>query len=318
MSSPASASPFLFAVEAGKIREVADALRDPREIFRSEEAARAAGHPGIPAPIVFSRTTAFVAPLESSLNAQGRTGAEPSRGRHAGQEWIIRRPLYAGRSYQVTPWRVVADTTRRSRTGGGLRFLTGEREFRDTGDSCVVMTERMTGVVLEASPVRAAPPSDIAARETPAETGAQRRVRTFASEWRRALPGAPLAEVEIGPLRLTDFVRFAGAIGDFTPIHHDAEHARRYGLVDVIAMGTLPAGLSLSLIEQGYGLAAIEAVQLRFHEPLYVNRGVNVSVVAGARSSERAPCAELRVSDSRGAPILSGSVRASARMDAPE
>ncbi len=45
-----------------------------------------------------------------------------------------------------------------------------------------------------------------------------------------------------GPLGRVDIVRYAGASGDFNPIHIDAPYARATGAPDVFAMGMLPAG----------------------------------------------------------------------------
>ena len=50
--------------------------------------------------------------------------------------------------------------------------------------------------------------------------------------------GMKLPSKSKGPLTVTDMVVFAGASGDFNPIHHDREHARDYeGLPDVILHG---------------------------------------------------------------------------------
>jgi acyl dehydratase len=53
-----------------------------------------------------------------------------------------------------------------------------------------------------------------------------------------------VSERSVGPLTLTDFVRFAGAVGDFNPMQHDDEHARRHGHPGVFGMGMFAAGLA--------------------------------------------------------------------------
>lgn len=55
--------------------------------------------------------------------------------------------------------------------------------------------------------------------------------------------GATMPEVTVGPLTRTDFVRYAGAGGDFNPIHHDEEFAHAAGLPTVFGMGMLHAGM---------------------------------------------------------------------------
>ena len=44
-------------------------------------------------------------------------------------------------------------------------------------------------------------------------------------------------------LGITRIVEFAGASGDFNPIHHDVDFARSLGHRDVFAMGMLPASV---------------------------------------------------------------------------
>lgn len=56
------------------------------------------------------------------------------------------------------------------------------------------------------------------------------------------MPGMELGEVVFGPLERVDIVRYAGASGDFNPIHIDEGYARSTGAPTVFAMGMLPAG----------------------------------------------------------------------------
>src|SRR2546423_11688449 len=65
------------------------------------------------------------------------------------------------------------------------------------------------------------------------------------------LPTAPVALAEgdqmpattAGPTTRTDFVRYAGASGDFHPLHHDEVYAREARLPGVFGMGLLHAGI---------------------------------------------------------------------------
>jgi acyl dehydratase len=297
---------FLFPVEAGKIREVADALHDERALFRSADVARDAGFPAIPAPLIFTRTSYFHSSELTSVSAQ--IGVDPNNSRHAGQEWSNESPLYAGSVYEVTAWRITGEEVKRNRAGAKLRFVTAEREFRSNAK--LAIRERTTNVVLDAQAGR--PTADAAAATAPSFAAGNpqwtRELRAFAGDWRQARPGDRLAEAVIGPLGLTDIVRFAGAIGDFTAIHHDPAVAQRSGLADIIAMGSFPVGLALGLAEEGYGISRLRSVRIRFHEPLYVNRSVTIRLDAAQDTSAAAPSADLDVRDSLGARILSGTV----------
>ena len=51
-----------------------------------------------------------------------------------------------------------------------------------------------------------------------------------------AVGDAPAPRV-VGPLSVADFVRYAGASGDFNPLHYDETIARAAGFESVFAQG---------------------------------------------------------------------------------
>ena len=73
-----------------------------------------------------------------------------------------------------------------------------------------------------------------------------------------------------GPLSLEDFVRYAGASGDFNPLHYDRAAAERAGLPDVIAQGMLLSGLLASSLETWFGPGSVRDLSVRFRRPAYV------------------------------------------------
>jgi acyl dehydratase len=68
----------------------------------------------------------------------------------------------------------------------------------------------------------------------------------------------------LGPVGLADFVRYAGASGDFNPLHYDPEHARAAGFASVIAQGMFQAGVLASYATGWLGAAAVRRFQVRF------------------------------------------------------
>ena len=66
-------------------------------------------------------------------------------------------------------------------------------------------------------------------------------------------PGMDLEEVVFGPLQRVDIVRYAGASGDFNPIHTDEGYARATGAPTVFAMGMLPAGYLAHALSDWFG-----------------------------------------------------------------
>lgn len=66
----------------------------------------------------------------------------------------------------------------------------------------------------------------------------------------------------------TDIVRYAGAGGDFNPIHHDEVYARSIGLPSVFAMGLLHGGYLVKVLSDWAGPASIRRYKIRFMSPV--------------------------------------------------
>ncbi|HXC41277.1 MAG TPA: MaoC/PaaZ C-terminal domain-containing protein [Burkholderiales bacterium] len=62
----------------------------------------------------------------------------------------------------------------------------------------------------------------------------------------------------------TNFVRYAGASGDFNPLHHDDEFAKARGMNNVIGHGMLTAGLLGQAIARWAGLIMVRKYAVRF------------------------------------------------------
>jgi acyl dehydratase len=73
-----------------------------------------------------------------------------------------------------------------------------------------------------------------------------------------------MMELRVGPITRTDIVRFAGAGGDFNPLHHDEEYARAAGFPTVFAMGQFQAGLLSRLAADWLGIENVRSYKVRF------------------------------------------------------
>lgn len=87
-----------------------------------------------------------------------------------------------------------------------------------------------------------------------------------------APPDAVLLEVDDEPppwiideVTRTDFVRFAGASGDFNPIHFDDEFARSKGYPSVFGHGMLVAGYLSKYLTDWVGINTTRRLAYRFH-----------------------------------------------------
>jgi acyl dehydratase len=85
------------------------------------------------------------------------------------------------------------------------------------------------------------------------------------------------------PLKRDSLVRYAGASGDFNPIHYRDDIAQGAGLPGVLAHGMLTMGLAVSPVVEWLGDAGIvSSYQVRFTKPVVVDPadGADVSVEA--------------------------------------
>src|SRR3990172_10514804 len=82
--------------------------------------------------------------------------------------------------------------------------------------------------------------------------------------WEDVKEGEALPEMRVEGLTRTDFVRYAGASGDFNPIHHDQTFAEASGNPTVFAMGMLNAGILSRIVSDYVGVENLRRYQVRF------------------------------------------------------
>lgn len=74
---------------------------------------------------------------------------------------------------------------------------------------------------------------------------------------------------KIGPISRTDFVRYAGAGGDFNPIHHDEYFARQAGYPSVFGHGLLTAGLLSTFVTGWLGQDKLTKFSVRYTDQVW-------------------------------------------------
>lgn len=84
----------------------------------------------------------------------------------------------------------------------------------------------------------------------------------------------------LDPVTLADTVRYAGASGDFNPLHYDPELARRLGFPTAIAHGMLLAGLMATAVTELFGPASVRRFATRFRSTLEVGAAPRLQVRA--------------------------------------
>lgn len=90
------------------------------------------------------------------------------------------------------------------------------------------------------------------------------------------------------PVRLADLVRYAGAGGDFNPIHWNPAAARAVGLPDAIAHGMFTmAQVGRFVTDWAGDPAAVERFEVRFTAPVVVpDDGIGAVITVTGRVAE--------------------------------
>ena len=84
------------------------------------------------------------------------------------------------------------------------------------------------------------------------------------------------------PIRRVDLVKYAGASGDFNPIHWNERFAQSVGLPDVIALGMFTMAEAVRVVTDWCGdPGMVVEYQVRFTKPVVVPDGVDEE--SGAR-----------------------------------
>ena len=113
----------------------------------------------------------------------------------------------------------------------------------------------------------------------------------------------------VGPISQTDIVRFAGAGGDFNPLHHDPGFVATSGFPGVIAMGQMQAGILAGWLSDTFGVEHVRSFGVRFVAPVFLGDtltvGGTVATITEANGESLATL-ELVASGTKG-PVVTGS-----------
>jgi peroxisomal enoyl-CoA hydratase 2 len=117
----------------------------------------------------------------------------------------------------------------------------------------------------------------------------------------------------IEDLSRTNFVRYAGASGDFNPMHHDDTVATSVGNPSVFGHGMLTAGLMARVVKDWFGPEALRRFQVRFSKQVWPGETLTCKAkVTALREDDGVGLADLElvVENQEGEPKLTGSATA--------
>lgn len=80
------------------------------------------------------------------------------------------------------------------------------------------------------------------------------------------------------PLTRTDLVMYAGASGDFNPMHHDEIAAQQAGLPSVFGHGMFTAGLLATAVTNFVGIGNLKSYRVRFTKQTWPGEVLTTSV----------------------------------------
>lgn len=83
---------------------------------------------------------------------------------------------------------------------------------------------------------------------------------------------------QFGPVTQTDIVRFAGAGGDFNPLHHDPAAARQADFEAPIAMGQFTIALLSAWLTDQIGVENLRSLDVEFKAPVSIGDVISFTV----------------------------------------
>ncbi len=268
---------FAFPVEAGHLLA-----------FRRAIGAADPGN-GL-APPTFAAATDHFDPGYTRRPPLGRgwgTGL-PESNLHVEQHFTYARPLRSGEQLVARrgPGTVVEKTGR----SGRLRFVEERTELRDATGACVLVM-RWIDVHAERSHEQL--------------TNAQRSPERAAAATPAPATPAGRAVVVAEDLSRTQFVMYAGASGDFHPLHHDDDLAHRHGYPSVFCPGMLTMALSCQALDGELALETLRSVSSRYRTQVWPGDTLTVDVARiGPTEPGAARAVRLVTSNQHGAVVL--------------
>lgn len=98
--------------------------------------------------------------------------------------------------------------------------------------------------------------------------------------------GDSLDEIQIGPVTRLDLIKYAGASGDFNPIHTIDEEAEKAGLPGIIAHGMWTMGNLAKLFTPSLTNGYIQDYSIRFRGMVFLNDIVTLKATVVEKEEE--------------------------------
>lgn len=221
--------PVVAEIEKSHIKRFAEAVGDRNPLWNDERAARKTRYGSIIAPPTFLRILPLGRP-DASLDLPG------SRKVDGGSEWEYFEPVRSGD--RITAHRRIVDLYERAGSRGPVIFIVALTKYvNQFGDT--VATQKTTSIRYDGGSDRTgATAQSVSELKVVRDTGTQDRPLNQQVFWDDLEEGTEIPHL-VKRATIPDLARYAGASGDFNPIHLDKDAALQAGLPGVILHGGL-------------------------------------------------------------------------------
>lgn len=276
--------PDYYEVSREVVRDYAKAVQDYHPLHWDAEAAQAAGHPNIIAPLTFAAS--YGIRIQEAMFESFNYVPGPMV--QAEQRFIYHRPFYAGDRVRCE----VEVTSFRSSLGADITETKNSAYIWDTGEPVLTGWTTLaarTGAVIDAEVARLADDVMMHSRlyDWSAKHEALSRGETPYEHWSESSAAIELpptrapkfADVSVGDelarqtIRVSrgDLVNYAGIAADRNPIHWHERVAQAAGFESVIAHGMLVMGYGATYLNGWVDdPAAVKRYDVRFVSPVFV------------------------------------------------
>ena len=117
--------------------------------------------------------------------------------------------------------------------------------------------------------------------------------------------GQSRTEVVIDEITPTHLVRYAGASGDFNPLHHNDQYARDHGYAGVFGHGMFTMGLTAKVVTGWFGPEALQEFGVRFTRQVWPGDQLTTTAVVTAVEAESATL-DLETVNQKGEIVVAG------------
>ena len=299
-----------FRIERGKVAEFARAITDSNPIYYDTDAAREAGYERIPAPLTYVRVSRFPHYQVTEGDLYGfDLGFRLEYVLHGEQTYEYERPLYVGD--ELSGATTLVDVFQRDGgRAGTMTFAVLETNYRNQDDD-LVLTDRATVIETEDA-VEGGGTTKDGTTETGTSDGGPtpepRAIDPVRSPTEVAV-GESGPRVVVEALKRRHFVQYAGASGDFNPIHYDEPYARAAGNPSVFGQGMFTAGIASRAVTDWVGLEAVDSFDVRFQSRVFPGDDVIADGEVAAVEGDTVTV-DLEARTDRGETLLTGTATA--------